>query len=134
MGTSYPGIDSYDMGGQTNQMQFAAFGSVQPLDTLTVDARYTHFRLAKAYVNTYTTSSVLQAAMPFDWTPATRSKHIGDEIDVLTTYDYTEDVQFSLLGSLFVPGDFFDDAGGGMRDPKAENNIHSIVSSVKVSF
>ncbi len=58
---------------------------------------------------------------------------IGQEIDATLTYDYTEDVQFSLLGGVLL-------AGTNIRDishPTSKGNIASpteLIGSMKVTF
>ena len=53
-------------------------------------------------------------------------KHLGHEIDVTLTYDYTEDVQLSLLSGIFIPGSVFMNANN--------NTASEIIGSVKVTF
>lgn len=78
--------------GMTNQHEFILSGSLQPLDDITFEAKV--------------------AGYFFDETPtrpgefyASYEDYIGSEVDLLTTYDYTEDVTFSLLTAWFFPGD-----------------------------
>lgn len=60
-------------------------------------------------------------------------KYIGQEIDATLTYDYTEDVQFSLLGGIFLVGNNIRDldhpTGKGNRADAAE-----LIGSMKVTF
>ncbi|MBU1083704.1 MAG: alginate export family protein [Candidatus Omnitrophota bacterium] len=74
----------------TNQHQALLRGTIEPTDSLTIDATYGHFWLAKKF----------NAAVNTD-------KEIGDEVDLKLTWDYTEDVQFGLLAGWFFPGDHF---------------------------
>ncbi|MGB2599746.1 MAG: alginate export family protein [Candidatus Omnitrophota bacterium] len=92
----------------TNQHQLLVTGVVEPTDSLTFKAKYGHFWLAE------------------DWSSTNTDKNVGDEVDLLLTWDYTEDVQFSLLTAWFFPGDHFD----GGQDSAATD----IVGSVKLSF
>ncbi len=59
--------------------------------------------------------------------------YIGQEIDATLTYDYTEDVQFSLLGGMFL-------VGGNIRDINHQQtkgnqaNAGELIGSMKVTF
>jgi len=97
----------------TNQHQFALGGSLKPTDILKIEGKYTYFRLVKPILNT-TTGAIVTA------------KHVGDEIDVNLTYDYTEDVQFGLLLGWFLPGNIYPE---GTRDTATE-----VVASCAVDF
>jgi hypothetical protein len=68
-----------------------------------------------------------------------KERHIGNEIDATLTYDYTEDVQFSLLGGVFVPTDAINDGyqvdtaiDGGRWPHKA--SAEELIGSMKVTF
>ncbi|MFC1674752.1 alginate export family protein [Candidatus Omnitrophota bacterium] len=52
--------------------------------------------------------------------------HAGQELDMTLTYDYTEDVQFGLMGGLFIPGSSF------MKDN--DSVMSEIIGSMKVTF
>jgi len=54
--------------------------------------------------------------------------HLGDEVDVTLSYDYTEDVQLSLLAGYFRPGKAIVSADHRIGDVK------EVIASVKVSF
>jgi hypothetical protein len=73
----------------SNQIQFAVGGTIQPTDSLKVQGKYTHFRLDEPIAMTNT------------------RKDVGDEVDIMFTYDYTEDVQFDVLLGWFMPGDLY---------------------------
>jgi len=62
-----------------------------------------------------------------------KAGYIGQELDATLTYDYTEDVQFSLLGGVFMPGK---NIHGNLADNN-NNNIASateLIGSMKVTF
>ncbi len=99
----------------TNQHQILVRGQVEPTDSLTFKALYGHFWLVEAW----TTQS--QRA------PENRQKNVGDEVDLQLIWDYTEDVQFSLLTAWFFPGDHFSSEEG-------HDTATDIVGSVKLSF
>jgi len=93
--------------GTTNQHQILLIGSIKPTDTLTVDGRFGWFLFAEE-------------------PRADRDDEIGTELDLILTYDYTEDVSLGLLAAWFFPGDYWID---GQDDTATD-----IVGSVKVSF
>jgi hypothetical protein len=54
--------------------------------------------------------------------------HLGNEIDATITYDYTEDVQFTLLGGWFNPGKAINKAASAAKSAK------EVIASCKVVF
>jgi len=65
-----------------------------------------------------------------------KNPHLGSELDVSLTYDYTEDVQFSLLGGVFFPGKAIsrlrvagDTTDSGLRAAATE-----LLGTMKVTF
>jgi len=98
----------------TNQHQILVRGTVEPTDSLTFHVKYAHFWLAESWA---TVSDVVDQ---------NTDKNIGDEVDLKLEWDYTEDVQFTLLSAWFFPGDHF---ASGMDDIATD-----IVGSVKLSF
>lgn len=56
----------------------------------------------------------------------TGKRYAGSEVDLTATYNYTEDVQFGLLGGIFVPGRSFDNANN--------NAATELIGSMKVTF
>jgi hypothetical protein len=95
--------------GATNQHQLIVRGQLIPTENLTVDAQWAHFWFDEE-----------------DHRANNENDEIGDEVDIVLTYDYTEDVQFGLLAAWFFPGDYFP---GGQDDTATD-----IVGSMKVSF
>jgi len=73
-----------------------------------------------------------------------KNPHIGSEVDVTLTYDYTEDVQLSLLGGVFFPGKAIsrsstagdDPAGSGTqgRNSGLKSTATEVIGSMKVTF
>jgi len=55
-------------------------------------------------------------------------QHLGNEIDATLTYDYTEDVQFKLLGGWFNPGMAFNKTASAAKSAK------ELIASCKVVF
>ena len=102
----------------TNQHTVIIDGSIQPLDDILCEVRYLHFMSDKPYGRTNNNI-------------AARSQHIGDEVDMRLTYDYTEDVTFGMLTAWFFPGQYF----LGTQANNFGNDIASeIVGSVALTF
>ncbi|MDD5731180.1 MAG: alginate export family protein [Candidatus Omnitrophica bacterium] len=58
---------------------------------------------------------------------ANKSKRFaGQEVDLTATYNYTEDVQFNVLGGMFVPGAAFDKSN--------RSKATEVIGSMKVTF
>ncbi len=92
-GNLYTTVDPDDTSATTNRRLLHLNASVKPVEDLKVAARY---------------SFIWFDEEPFR--PGSRgesSEKAGDEIDVQVTYDYTEDVQFSLIAAYFLPGDYY---------------------------
>jgi hypothetical protein len=91
--------------------------SVRPVSDIGVKMRYLNAHLYKANTPIYN---------DYAYYVMTDNRDIGNELDVSTTYDYTEDVQLGLDGGVFMPGRAF-----------AESNRHNAsqaIGKVKVSF
>ena len=105
-----------------NLHQFILMGSVQPMDNLTVDARYINFHLDK------------QARL------AIGEKEVGNEVDLELTYEYTEDVTFGLLSAWFWSGDYYiipehgPAANAVNGTQKAKDVASEFVATCKVAF
>lgn len=117
-----------------NLHQFIVMGSLQPMDNLSVDARWINFRLHENH-------QVLNNGAASN-TMGSESKDIGNELDIELTYEYTEDVTFGLLGAWFWSGDYYafpeitDNASnyaGGIQNEK-KDVASNIVATCKVSF
>ncbi len=103
----------------TNQQTVIVDASIQPLDDIILEARYLHFMAPKPY-------GIAEGGQ------TDRNKHIGDEVDLRLTYDYTEDVTFGLLTAWFFPGEYF---LAPTAEPMYGNDIASeIVGSVALTF
>ncbi|MBM3251782.1 MAG: hypothetical protein FJZ11_03265, partial [Candidatus Omnitrophica bacterium] len=59
------------------------------------------------------------------------ANHLGREIDLTATYDYTEDVQFGLTYGAFLPGNAF---GKGATPVKYDQNASQLIGTCSVSF
>ncbi len=100
----------------TNQNQFALYGSLKPLEDLTIAPRLTWFYLADGI-----------RPIGADGTAQTKKRsYAGVEWDTQVTYNYTDDVQFGLIYAIFSPGDVY-------RTPN-DANAQELISSVSVKF
>ncbi len=116
----------------TNLHQLILMGSIQPMDNLTVDARWINFRLAENH-------QLNPAA-----TMGSENKDVGNEVDIELTYEYTEDVTFGLLGAWFWAGDYYTepeevDEGASVNPGftnrgKSKEVASEVVATCKVSF
>lgn len=117
--------------GYTNSQILTFSAKVTPVEDVTFNVDYANYWLNKGYpssapnvngVNTVNLRGVAGGNVYI----MTNEKHLGQEIDATLTYDYTEDVQFSLLGGIFLPGDAF------ARDN--ESRASEVIGSMKVTF
>lgn len=86
---------------QTNAHQFMVAGSVMPREDITLSLSYTHLLLAKRLSSFYGRGTGVVYYMD------DRKRNLGGEIDAKMLYDYTEDVQLSLVTGWFMPGSAF---------------------------
>lgn len=99
--------------GLTNQNSLLVTGTVAPVEDVTVKGVYGHF-----WLNEKPNAANRGGLMTGD--------DIGDELDLLFTYDYTEDVSFGLLAGWFFPGKIF---------PAGQNDTATdVVGTMKVAF
>ena len=100
-------------------------GTITPMEDLALTLDLSWYQFAE----TYSRGDVITTGTPNGLTAThtmTGDDHAGSEVDVILTYDYTEDVQLSLLGGMFFPGDAFD--SGDVA------NTRELIASVKVEF
>lgn len=120
--------------GYTNSQIVTLSGKVTPIEDVTLNVDYVTLWLNKRFPGAHPTGSTiaghntsnLRGVAGGNTYAMTDDSHLGQEIDATLTYDYTEDVQFSLLGGLFIPGDAFH----SNNDSKAGE----IIGSMKVTF
>ena len=99
--------------GMSNQNSLLIKGSVIPLEDVNLEGTYGHFWLNDK-PNERNRGNLKT------------SNDVGDELDILLTYDYTEDVSFGLLTGWFFPGKVF---------PAGEDSTaRDVVGSMKVVF
>ncbi len=124
----YDTNDNLDTSGWTNQYTVKATGSLdlgELVDGLSLNLAYLHYWFVE---------EPLPGA----------DDDIGDEINMMVIYDYTEDVQFALDSAWFIPGDYYDRGSAGLgkkgrrhigaTDRVANDTAVSIVGSCKVTF
>ena len=111
----YETAQTNDQPAGTNQQHISLYGSMNPMTDLKLDAKYWHF-WTDAPV--HTTAGVLGSG--------SLSSQIGDELDITTTYTYTEDVTFTFYANWFFPGAMF----SSPNDATASE----FISEVKVAF
>ncbi len=98
-----------------NQQHVALYGSLKPLEDLQISAQFYHFWTAETAHSTITNPN-----------SASLSEDIGNEIDILVTYNYTADVTFNTYADWFIPGDYF----ASPNDATATQ----LIQEVKVTF
>lgn len=106
-----------DQGASTNQHMIQLYGSLEPMADLMLEGSYSHFWSAE---NNQSPAAVTGTFLSDD---------IGDEVDLVLTYDYTEDVSFGLLAGWFFPGDLYKNDSA-----TSSSTATDLVSSVKVTF
>ena len=104
-------------GGYTNQHQLSLYGSVKPLEDLTIAPRLSWFFLDVG---------ALPDGGAAGNNVAKRKNFVGTELDTVLTYNYTDDVQFGVIYGVFAPGNVY-------RNPN-DNVAQELISSVSVKF
>lgn len=99
---------SYADSSFTNQHQALLNTQIMPTDSLTCNGVLGFFWLDEDISQTYT------------------DDYIGTELDLVLSWDYTEDVTFGLLGAWFFAGDLYDN--------DEDNVATDIVGTVSLSF
>ncbi len=100
-----------DTSAATNQHQLALYGSLKPLEDLTISPRLTWFVLD-------------EGAIPV--VGSKRRSYAGFEWDTNVVYNYTDDVQLGMLYALFAPGSVY-------RTPN-DATAQELVTTVSVKF
>ncbi len=122
----YPGGEDL---GLTNQFELIAKAEMRPLDDVLFEAKVAGFYLDKIPLRMGENSQA-------GWIGA---HHLGTELNMKTTYDYTEDVSFSLASAFFFPGDVYDeqDVQNSMPDSPTDRQpaiATEVIGTCKVSF
>ena len=102
----------------TNQTEFAFYGSLKPIEDLTIAPRISWFFLPVG---------AFPIGPGFGGQRVEKRKHYaGMEWDTILTYDYTDDVQLGFIYALFAPGNVY-------RSPN-DSTAQEMISSVSVKF
>ena len=84
-------------------------GSLKPMDDLTLKLNYGYYQRAQQNnVVTMAAPYVDSDGNSYGTYTMTDNKALGNALDLIATYDYTEDVQIGLTLGYFKPGDAFD--------------------------
>jgi len=116
----YPNDQIGVTSGQTNQHEFAAYGSLKPIEDLTVNERLSWF---------WTPVGTIQ---PTTGSNGKRNNHLGTEWDTVVNYNYTDDVQLGVIYGIFFPGSVFRAAASGVTS--GSNAAQELITSVSVKF
>jgi hypothetical protein len=116
--------------GFSNIQLFSLSAQAKPKDDITVKMDYVNAHFAKRYPEGRL--AVLSGVPGGQQFLMTKNSFMGNEFDGTVTYDYTEDVQFSVLGGIFLPAKSINDRDGS-------NNVNRIaatevIGSMKVTF
>ncbi|MCM8795500.1 MAG: alginate export family protein [Candidatus Omnitrophica bacterium] len=106
---------------QSNCHVAGVIASAKPMDDVKLIGEYYAYWWDKRYGDGQVVTSVRGDSLTMK-----NKKFAGQEIDLKTVYDYTEDVQFSLMTGIFLPGSSFDKAN--------DNTATEVIGSMKVTF
>ena len=112
-------------GGFTNSHQLALYGSLKPIEDLTIAPRLTWFVADKG---------ILAPGGAVGGVDGKRKSFIGTEWDTKVTYNYTDDVQFGLAYALFAPGNVFRKTSGVHAGVGGQDPAQELISTVSVKF
>jgi hypothetical protein len=112
---------------QTNAHILGGIASVKPMDDVTLKGEYYAYWWAKPYDDGQVITSVRGNNLT-----TTERRFAGQELDVTGTYDYTEDVSFSLMGGCFFPGPSF--AKQTTANINQKKIASEMIGSMKVTF
>lgn len=104
----------------TNQHDLALYGSLKPIEDLTVDARLTWF--------IQDVGSIGAAA-----TDSKRNRFLGTEFDKKWTYQYTDDVTLALAYGIFWPGNTFRATSAG-TPVRGDNIGQTLITEASLKF
>lgn len=120
-------------GVNSNASIIKVYGSIKPTKDITLAAKYYNYRLDEKLVSSDNTSvSYPSANLGSRYYVMKAKEDLGDEIDLIATYNYTEDVTFGLSAGWFFPGNALEGESGGVK--RNDDDALSIVGSVKVVF
>jgi hypothetical protein len=112
---------------QSNAHVLGGIATAKPVDDVTLKGEYYAYWWDKRFGNGSGAGiGSPTAVITGEALRMTNKKFVGQEIDATVTYDYTEDVQFGLMGGMFFPGDSFQDGNHGTAS--------EVIGSMKVTF
>jgi hypothetical protein len=106
---------------QTNAHVIGAIATAKAMEDVNLKGEYYAIWWAKAFPE-----NTLGATMRGDPIRMTERRFAGQELDLSATYDYTEDVQFALLGGMLFPGPSFQKG--------SDTRATEVIGSMKVTF
>ncbi|MBI4352650.1 MAG: alginate export family protein, partial [Candidatus Omnitrophica bacterium] len=113
--TYYATGQSNDQPTSQNHQHISVYGSIKPMEDLLLSAYYyylwTHERIHST---------------PTDISSSSEDDELGHEVDILLTYNYTEDVTFNFMADWFIPGDFYNSPN--------DSTASQFITEVKVTF
>ncbi len=117
--------------GYSNAQLLNIAGQLKPVDDVTVKLDWYHIRLVREFNDGGAASGAVARTLSGVFGDPTLlvktgKMHLADEIDLGITYDYTEDVQFGLLGGIYFPG--------AVYDKRDSNDATQLIGSMKVTF
>ena len=116
-----------DLFNQTNAHILGGILTMKPVDDIALKGEYYAYWWDKRFSNITNWGLWGVSNATGEFTAMTNKKFAGQEVDLSATYDYTEDVQFSLLGGLLFPGNSFDKT-------QNHNTAGELIGSMKVTF
>ncbi|MBM3250261.1 MAG: hypothetical protein FJZ09_05390 [Candidatus Omnitrophica bacterium] len=114
---------------QTNVRLIGLTGSMKPKDDVTAKLEYYNYWFVNPWGPDTTLTDYYGNAIG-----TKNDRHAGHEIDLTLTYDYTEDVQFNLLGGIFIPGGQFSRETSPTNTGSNNHAASEVIGSMKVTF
>jgi|GEM_PF-1665960 len=105
---------------QSNNHTVGIYGSIMPREDITLTLGYAHYWLAQEITGFYSRGTGVLYSLDSE------KSNLGNEINGSLVYDYTEDVQFTVAGAMFLTGDAFAENNRG--------NAYAARGGVKVVF
>jgi hypothetical protein len=106
---------------QSNVHLAGFIATAKPMDDVTLKGEYYLYWWDKRYGSLQSVTTLRG-----DTVIMKDNKFAGQELDMTATYDYTEDVQFSLMSGLFFPGTSFSE--------RTDNVASELIGTMKVTF
>ena len=112
--------------GYSNAQLFNLNGTIVPAEDVKVKLDYYWLRLNQPFTDQATAVRLSGIASDPTYRMKPDKRNLGHEVDVMVTYDYTEDVQFALNTGAFIPGTAFDEQN--------KATATQVIGSMKVTF